>query len=97
MSFIGIAGLQAAVKDPSSVKGVQLLDISLRQLHVRNQSPLAKPFVKAFQNILVETFVGDWFFSQVAQPSVRFVLHLCLGQILDRLSHFGEKLSLCSE
>lgn len=68
-SIGGIAGLQAAVKDPSSVKGVQLLDISLRQLHVRNQSPLAKPFVKAFQNILVETFVGDWFFSQVAQPS----------------------------
>lgn len=65
----GIAGLQAGISDPSLVRGVQLLDVSLRKLHVKNQPPLARPLIKAFQNLLYTSSFGDWFFSQVAQPS----------------------------
>lgn len=48
----GLAGLCAA-RDaaPGMVQGVQLIDISLRMLHVERQSPLARPFVAAFQRV----------------------------------------------
>ncbi len=66
----GIAGLQAAVSSPEKVKGVQLLDVSLRMLHTKKQQPWQRPFVSAFQRLLRETQLGQWFFSAVAKPQV---------------------------
>eukprot|EP00803_Ostreobium_quekettii_P009715 evm.model.scf_343.5 EVM.evm.TU.scf_343.5 scf_343:31435-36314(-) len=67
-SIGGIVGLEAAVTSPSQVQGVQIHNISLRKLHVRNQAPIAKPLVKAFQDLLLDTQAGQWFFDQVARP-----------------------------
>eukprot|EP00898_Chlorokybus_atmophyticus_P004949 jgi/Chlat1/5455/Chrsp36S05448 len=64
----GIVGLLAAVDEPEMVKGVFLLNISLRMLHLQKQSWYTKPFVKALQRVLRETSVGEMFFKQVATP-----------------------------
>lgn len=42
----GLAGLQAHLDDPAKVRGLMLIDISLRMLHVSKQPPLARPFIK---------------------------------------------------
>ena len=49
----------------------QLIDISLRNLHVTRQSPFARPFVAAFQRLLRETDIGRLFFKSVAKPQVQ--------------------------
>lgn len=59
-------GLQAAIDRPEVVKGVVILDPSLRLLNVKRQNPFFVPLVTIFQKLLRETFVGKWFFSQVA-------------------------------
>jgi len=64
----GLVGLQLAVDNPSLVKGVMLLNISLRMLHLKKQPWFAKPFVKALQTTLRETSLGKLFFAQVATP-----------------------------
>ena len=61
----GLAALQAAVDRPDRVRGVQLIDISIRMLHIRNQQAWKRPFVKALQNTLRGTPVGSFFFQQV--------------------------------
>lgn len=66
-SIGGVVGLQAAVTQPTLVKGVVLIDISLRMLHVKKQSPLVRPVVSLLQTVLRETGVGQVFFKQVAQ------------------------------
>jgi hypothetical protein len=53
----------------------QLLNISLRMLHVKKQPFLLRPFVKALQTLLRETPLGAAFFGQVAtRQGVRNVL-----------------------
>lgn len=42
----GLAGLQAAVTRPEQVRGVVLLDISLRGLHVSKQPAPFRPLIK---------------------------------------------------
>jgi len=74
-SIGGIPCLQAAVDEPSAVKGVVLIDVSLRMLHVSKQPPLARPFIAWFQRLLRTTSLGKYFFSQVAQErQVRQIL-----------------------
>lgn len=69
--YAGIVGLQAAVDGgAAAVSGVQLLDVSLRMLHVRKQAPWQRPLVAALQRILRDTPLGTWFFSSVAKPAV---------------------------
>jgi pimeloyl-ACP methyl ester carboxylesterase len=63
----GVVGLQAAVDHPELVKGVVLIDVSLRLLNTRKMSPLQRPFVTLLQNVLRETNIGKAFFSQIAQ------------------------------
>eukprot|EP01035_Chromulina_nebulosa_P018417 gene18417-24121_t len=63
-----IAGLLAAVQRPDLIKGLILIDMSLRLLHVRNQNPIQRPLVSAFQTLLRETNIGKYFFKQIAQP-----------------------------
>lgn len=68
----GIVGLQAAVDaGPGAVAGVQLLDVSLRMLHVTKQAPWQRPLVAALQLLLRDTPLGTWFFSSVARPQAR--------------------------
>ncbi len=64
----GLVGLQLAVDRPDLVKGVMVLNISLRMLHLKKQAWFLKPFVKALQTTLRETRLGPLFFGQVATP-----------------------------
>ncbi|XP_078181291.1 alpha/beta-Hydrolases superfamily protein [Carex rostrata] len=77
-SIGGLVGLQAAVTDPSICKGIVLLDISLRMLHIKKQPWYGKPFIKSFQSLLRNTPVGKLFFNAVATPeSVKSILCQC--------------------
>ena len=79
MQSAGIAGLQAAVDGGAdAVAGVQLLNISLRMLHVRKQAPWQRPLVAALQRTLRDTPLGTWFFASVAKPAVRLCCYLCV-------------------
>jgi pimeloyl-ACP methyl ester carboxylesterase len=75
----GLVGLQAALDaEQGLVQGVQLMNISLRALHVSKQAPLARPAVAALQWALRETPLGGLFFGQVATPEgVASVLKQC--------------------
>lgn len=48
----GLAGLCAGISRPELVRGVQLINISLRGLHVERQQPWQRPLVAAFQRLL---------------------------------------------
>lgn len=76
----GLAGLQAAIHAPSNVQGVQLINISLRGLHVKRQNAVQRPLIAAFQRVLRDTQLGQAFFGNVATPqvSLRHGLH-CMG------------------
>ena len=45
----GVAALQAAASVPEAVRGIVLLDVSLRALHVSKQAPPLRPLVAAFR------------------------------------------------
>ena len=76
----GLAALQAAIYAPDRVRGVQLIDISLRGLHVDRQPPLARPLIAALQRLLRDTAAGRAFFAGVAtRDAVRSVLRQCYG------------------
>jgi pimeloyl-ACP methyl ester carboxylesterase len=64
-SIGGVVGLEAARAYPEMVKGIMLLNISLRMLHIKKQSWLEKPFIPLIQRALRETDLGKWFFGQV--------------------------------
>ena len=65
----GCVGLQAAVDKPDLVKGVVLINISLRMLNVKKQSPFIRPIVRLIQDTLRETALGELFFKQVAEKN----------------------------
>jgi pimeloyl-ACP methyl ester carboxylesterase len=85
----GVAGLQAAVDAPTKVRGVVLMNISLRGLHVSKQPAIIRPFVKALQRTLRETSVGKSFFGSVAKArTVKNILCEAYGdsaQVTDEL------------
>lgn len=75
----GVVGLQAAVDRPDLIKGIVLIDISLRMLHVKKQPPLLRPFTSLLQTVLRETGVGSAFFTQVSyrfSPLLAFLRRL---------------------
>ncbi|PON98058.1 Alpha/beta hydrolase fold [Trema orientale] len=77
-SIGGVVGLQAAVMEPKICKGIMLLNISLRMLHIKKQPWFGRPFVRSFQNLLRSTAVGQYFFKSVATPeAVRNILSQC--------------------
>lgn len=79
-SIGGIAGMQAALDDPSIARGVQIMNPSLRMLHVSKQAPWQRPLVRWLQDTLRTTPVGAAFFRNLATPqSVRSVLRQCYG------------------
>ncbi|KAG7035793.1 hypothetical protein SDJN02_02591 [Cucurbita argyrosperma subsp. argyrosperma] len=51
-SIGGVVGLQAAVMKPQICKGIVLLNISLRMLHIKKQPWYGKPLIKSFQSLL---------------------------------------------
>jgi len=74
------AGMQAAIDYPESLRGVMILDPSLRLLNVKRQNPMGIPVVTAFQTFLRETPVGEGFFSLVAkEQTVCNILKQCYG------------------
>ncbi|KAJ4844544.1 hypothetical protein Tsubulata_034708 [Turnera subulata] len=88
-SIGGLVGLQAAVMDPKICKGIMLLNISLRMLHIKKQPWFGRPFIRSFQNLLRNTAVGKFFFKSVATTdSVRSILCQCYhdtSQVSDEL------------
>jgi len=64
----GVVGLQSAVTSPELIKGIVLIDISLRMLHTTKQPVLMVPFTTALQTFLRETGAGKYFFKQIATP-----------------------------
>jgi len=80
----GVNGLNIAIKYPELVKGVILIDISLRLLHERKQNFFIKPFVKLIQTTLRETDLGKTFFNQVATPkSIKNILSQAYASDVD--------------
>lgn len=74
-SIGGLVGLQAAAMEPQKCKGIFLLNISLRMLHISKQPWFGRPFIKSFQSLLRNTVIGKLFFSAVATPeSVKNIL-----------------------
>lgn len=88
-SIGGLVGLQAAVLEPSLCKGIVLLNISLRMLHIKKQPWFAKPFIRSFQSLLKTTELGKFFYKSVATPeSVKRILCQCYNdesQVSDEL------------
>ncbi|KAL8484532.1 hypothetical protein ACS0TY_027005 [Phlomoides rotata] len=88
-SIGGLVGLQAAVMDPLICKGIILLNISLRMLHIKKQPWYGRPLIKSFQSVLRNTALGKLFFKAVATPdSVRNILCQCYydtSQVTDEL------------
>ncbi|KAG9451396.1 hypothetical protein H6P81_011361 [Aristolochia fimbriata] len=77
-SIGGLVGLQAAVMDPQVCKGIVLLNISLRMLHIKKQPWYGRPFIRSFQSLLRNTEVGKVFFRAVAtEKSVKSILCQC--------------------
>ncbi|KAM7497498.1 hypothetical protein LguiA_021912 [Lonicera macranthoides] len=88
-SIGGLVGLQAAVMKPEICKGILLLNISLRMLHIKKQPWYGRPLIRSFQNLLRNTNLGKFFFKAVATPeSVRNILCQCYhdsSQVTDEL------------
>ncbi|KAM5582283.1 hypothetical protein ABKV19_002606 [Rosa sericea] len=88
-SIGGLVGLQAAFMEPQICKGLMLINISLRMLHIKKQPWYGRPLIKSFQNLLRNTDVGKYFFKTVATPeSVRNILRQCYhdtSQVTDEL------------
>ncbi|CAI9754709.1 unnamed protein product [Fraxinus pennsylvanica] len=88
-SIGGVVGLQAAVMKPEICRGIFLLNISLRMLHIKKQPWYGRPLIKSFQSLLRNTGVGKFFFKAVATPdSVRNILCQCYNdtsQVTDEL------------
>ncbi|KAK2986554.1 hypothetical protein RJ640_022432, partial [Escallonia rubra] len=88
-SIGGLVGLQAAVLEPQKCKGILLLNISLRMLHIKKQPWFGRPLIRSFQSLLRNTALGKFFFNSVATPdSVRSILCQCYhdtSQVTDEL------------
>lgn len=88
-SIGGLVGLQAAIMKPQICKGILLLNISLRMLHITKQPWFGRPFIRAFQNVLRNTALGKFFFKSVATAdSVKNILCQCYhdtSQVTDEL------------
>eukprot|EP00892_Ulva_mutabilis_P011250 jgi/Ulvmu1/8498/UM044_0032.1 len=76
----GLSALVLAKQAPSKVQAVQLMNISLRMLHVSKQAAFARPLVSAFQRLLRKTPAGAYFFSSLAKPqAIKNVLSQAYG------------------
>lgn len=89
----GIVGLEAALLDPEKVRGVMLINVSLRMLHIKKQQWYVRPFVKALQNVLRTTTLGQRFFASVAKPeAVKKILRECYYDVSAVTDELVEKI-----
>ncbi len=68
-----IAALQAAVVEPQQVRGVAMLNCSLRMLHERKQAALPwyrRTSSRWLQQVLANRAIGHFFFARIAKPKV---------------------------
>jgi pimeloyl-ACP methyl ester carboxylesterase len=68
-----IVALQAAVTAPAQIRGIIMIDCSLRMLHDRKRASLPWPqrtFSPYFQKILAIRPIGHFFFARLAKPNV---------------------------
>ncbi|OVA19586.1 Alpha/beta hydrolase fold-1 [Macleaya cordata] len=94
-SIGGLVGLQAAVMEPQICKGIVLLNISLRMLHIKKQPWFGRPFIRSFQSLLRNTAVGKFFFKTVATPqSVKSILCQCYHDTSQVTEELVEKILL---
>ncbi|XP_048327090.1 pheophytinase, chloroplastic isoform X2 [Ziziphus jujuba] len=94
-SIGGLVGLQAAVMEPKICKGIMLLNISLRMLHIKKQPWYGRPLIKSFQSLLRNTAIGQYFFKSVATPeSVRSILCQCYHDTSQVTEELVEKILL---
>eukprot|EP00268_Persea_americana_P034426 TRINITY_DN3403_c1_g1_i3.p1 TRINITY_DN3403_c1_g1~~TRINITY_DN3403_c1_g1_i3.p1 ORF type:complete len:427 (-),score=81.19 TRINITY_DN3403_c1_g1_i3:749-1915(-) len=94
-SIGGLVGLQAAIMQPEICKGIILLNISLRMLHIKKQPWYGRPIIKSFQNLLRNTAVGKFFYKAVATPkSVRSILCQCYHDTSKVTDELVEKILL---
>jgi pimeloyl-ACP methyl ester carboxylesterase len=68
-----IVALQAAVTEPAWVRGIAILNCSLRLLHARKRATL--PWYRNFgssllQKVLAYPAIGNYFFARLAKPEV---------------------------
>jgi pimeloyl-ACP methyl ester carboxylesterase len=79
-----IVALQAAVDSPVDVRGVAMLNCSLRMLHERKRAALPwaqRTFSPWFQKILAIRPIGHFFFRRLARPAViRGILQKAYGR-----------------
>lgn len=79
-----VAVLQAAVDFPEQVRGIAILNCSLRLLHTRKMA--TQPWFKRIgapllQAVLTNKPIGYWFFRQIAQPkTVKKILYQAYGR-----------------
>ncbi|XP_047316711.1 pheophytinase, chloroplastic [Impatiens glandulifera] len=94
-SIGGVVGLQAAVMEPAICRGIVLLNISLRMLHITKQPWYGKPLIRSFQNLLRNTDLGKFFYSSVAKPaSVKNILSQCYHDTSEVTDELVEKILL---
>ncbi|KAH9603997.1 hypothetical protein KSS87_023600 [Heliosperma pusillum] len=85
-SIGGLVGLEAAVMEPQICRGLLLLNISLRMLHIKKQPALARPLIKSFQSLLRDTALGKYFFKTVATTqSVRNILCQVTDELVEKI------------
>ncbi|PSS14498.1 Pheophytinase [Actinidia chinensis var. chinensis] len=88
-SIGGVVGLQAAVMEPEICRGIVILNISLRMLHIKKQPWYVRPLIRSLQSLLRNTALGKFFYRSVATPeSVKSILCQCYhdtSQVTDDL------------
>ncbi|XP_065877016.1 pheophytinase, chloroplastic isoform X2 [Euphorbia lathyris] len=94
-SIGGLVGLQASIMEPEICRGLLLLNISLRMLHIKKQPWFARPFIKSFQSLLRNTDLGKLFFKSVAtSASVKSILCQCYHDTSQVTEELVEKILL---
>ncbi|ESR58858.1 hypothetical protein CICLE_v10015550mg [Citrus x clementina] len=92
-SIGGLVGLQAAVMEPEICRGMILLNISLRMLHIKKQPWYGRPLIRSFQNLLRNTAAGKLFYKMVAtSESVRNILCQCYNDTSQVTEELVEKI-----
>ena len=65
----GIVGLETAIRSTKNIKGLILINVSLRMLHKKKQPKLQIPFTTLLQKLLRNNEIGNYFFKNVATPN----------------------------
>lgn len=84
-----LAALQAAVAAPHLLRGLMLLDCSMRAMHEANQPGLVHPLISLAQWVMQHTPIGQWLVGAVLHQPGK------LEDILKRWAGAGTWVSSC--